>query len=77
MIIDIAKAAVEGAIDLESLRHLDAKAAYNSLMTINGVGHWTANNVIGRALGQYPYVSQNDVALQAAVQHYFHEWRGK
>lgn len=72
MIIEIAKAAAGGALDLESIRHLKAKAAYDRLMTLKGVGHWTANNVIGRALGDYPYVSANDVALQAAVQHYFH-----
>ena len=76
MISDIAKAAAEGALDLEALRHTDAKTAYERLLALNGVGHWTANNVIGRALGQYPCVSQNDVALQASVQHYFHNGAG-
>jgi len=77
MISEIAQAAALGAIDLESLRLMDAKTAYDRLLTLNGVGHWTANNVIGRALGQYPYLSQNDVALQAAVQHFFHDGAGK
>lgn len=77
MIRDIAKAAAHGALDLESLRHIDTEAAYNRLMTIKGVGQWTANNVIGRALGHFPYISRNDVALQAAVQHYFHNGAGK
>lgn len=76
MISDIAKAAADGATDLEALRHLDAETAYDRLLTLNGVGHWTANNVIGRALGHYPYVSQNDVALQAAIQFYFHDGAG-
>lgn len=76
MINDIAQAAAAGAIDLESLRLMEAKAAYDRLLTLNGVGHWTANNVIGRALGHYPYLSQNDVALQAAVQFYFHDGAG-
>ena len=76
MISDIANAAADGAIDLESLRLMDANTAYDRLLTLNGVGHWTANNVIGRALGHYPYVSQNDVALQSAVRHYFHNGAG-
>ncbi len=77
MIIEIAKAAADGALDLEAIRRLKAKAAYDRLLTLKGVGHWTANNVIGRALGQYPDVSENDVALQAAVQHYFHAGAGQ
>ena len=77
MIIEIAKAAADGALDLESLRQAEPKAAYDKLMTIKGVGHWTANNTLGRALGHYPYVSANDVALQAAVQEYFHDGVGK
>ena len=77
MIIDIAKAVADGALDLESISHREAGAAYDQLMKLNGVGHWTANNVLGRALGAYPFVSQNDVALQAAVQFYFHDGNGQ
>ena len=73
MILEIAKAVVSGELDLESKCNLDPRTAYDQLMEIEGVGPWTANNVIGRALGAYPYVSQNDVALQAAVQHYFRD----
>lgn len=77
MIIDIAKATAAGALDLESVGQLDAQAAYDSLIALKGVGHWTANNALGRALGKYPYVSQNDVALQAAVQFYFYDGAGE
>jgi 3-methyladenine DNA glycosylase/8-oxoguanine DNA glycosylase len=77
MIIEIAKAVMKGEIDLESIDGLEPRTAYDRLVEIKGVGHWTANNVIGRALGAYPYVSQNDVALQAAVQHYFHDGAGQ
>ena len=76
MIVDIARAAVSGELDLESTGRMDARTAYDRLMTIKGVGHWTANNCLGRALGLYPYVSQNDVALQAAVRRYFHDGEG-
>jgi len=73
MIIAIAGAVAEGELDLESIGSLDLSTGYDRLMTIRGVGHWTANNALGRALGAYPYVSQNDVALQAAVAHFFHD----
>ena len=76
MIKEIARAVSAGELELESMRQLDAQAAYDSLLTIKGVGHWTANNALGRALGKYLYVSQNDVALQAAVRRYFHDGKG-
>ncbi len=71
MIMEIAKAEASGALKLESLRQLPAQIAYERLMRIKGVGHWTANNALGRAFGLYPLLSHNDVALQAAVAHYF------
>ena len=73
MIIDIASAVSSGDLDLESLAALDPQSAYERLLAIKGVGHWTANNTLGRALGLYPAMSQNDVALQAAIAHYFHD----
>ena len=77
MIIDIAKAVAGGALDLETIGQMEPRAAYDKLIKINGVGHWTANNVVGRALGAYPFVSQNDVALQAAVLRYFYDGKGE
>ncbi len=76
MIIEIAQAVASGALDLESISEMEKGAAYERLLQLKGVGHWTANNVIGRALSDYPFVSQNDVALQAAVQFYFHDGNG-
>lgn len=75
--IRIAQGVVDDALDLESIRYMDTAEAYSSLMKIKGVGHWTANNVIGRAVGRFPHISHNDVALQAAVLHYFHDDAGK
>lgn len=77
LIIEISQAVANSALDLESIGDLERGAAYDHLMKLKGVGHWTANNVIGRALGVYPFVSQNDVALQAAVQFYFHDGKGQ
>lgn len=71
LIIRLAQAVASGALDLEGIASMDTQSAYDYLLAIKGVGHWTAANVLGRALGRYPYISHNDVALQAAVCHYF------
>ena len=52
------------------------KQAYARLLELDGVGPWTAANVIGRAFGRYPFVSANDVALQSAVRRYFFAGEG-
>ncbi len=77
LIIQIAQDIVSGDLDLDTIQTMDTASAYQHLLKIKGVGHWTANNVLGRALGKFPYVSYNDVALQAAVLHYFHNDVGK
>lgn len=77
LIIAIAVAVDRGELDLEGIRCLPTAEAYERLLSIKGVGHWTASNVIGRAFGRYPYVSHNDVALQAAVHLYFHDGAGQ
>ena len=76
LIIAIADAVDRGELAIEGLRCLPPKKAYEQLLAIKGVGHWTASNVIGRALGRYPFVSHNDVALQAAARHYFYDGAG-
>ena len=76
-IIDIARQVDSGELDLEILRELDDEAAAKRLMRISGVGAWTAGNVIGRALGRYPMLAVNDVALQAAAREYFHAGEGE
>lgn len=77
LIIKIAQDVVSGDLNLEVLRHEDTTTIYDTLLKIKGIGHWTAANVIGRAIGQFPYISHNDVALQAAILYYFHNDEGK
>lgn len=77
MLIAIAQQVKSGALDLEALRHLPHEDAYQQLMALKGVGHWTAANVIQRAFGVFAYVPDSDVALQAAANHYFNGARGR
>lgn len=77
LMISIAQKMVSGELDLESLTGLSADEAYKILLKIKGVGHWTAANVLARGLGVHRYVTDNDVALQAAVNFYFFENEGR
>ncbi len=77
LIIHIARECSSGRLEFESLRHRDAESVYQQLVAMKGVGHWTAGNVIARALGQFPTISHNDVALQAAIRHYFYADTGR
>lgn len=76
LIISTAAAVNCGDLDLESIRQLPPEQACKKLLELNGVGPWTAGNVVGRACGSYPYISANDVALQAAIQRYFYAGEG-
>lgn len=76
LIIQIARDVDSGRLDLEALLALPPLDACQRLLQIKGVGHWTAGNVLARAAGLFPTISHNDVALQAAVNHYFYAGQG-
>jgi DNA-3-methyladenine glycosylase II len=71
LLIDVARNVVDGSLDLSTIRQHSPEDVYNALLSIKGVGHWTASVVIGRIFGAFPYVPHNDVGLQAAVARYF------
>lgn len=75
--IDLAQAVVSGAFDLEALRDQPASEAYTKLVALKGVGHWTAAWALVRAQGRHPFVGASDVALRAAVNHYYHGLPGR
>lgn len=78
LLIDIAGQIADGRLDLESLRHASPADAYAALMAIKGIGHWTATYTLTRTFGPlHPYVGDNDVALQAAVNEYFYGGEGR
>lgn len=72
LIIELAQRVISGEIDPEALSQQSPTAIYKALMSFKGIGHWTAANTIHRALGVYPYVLHNDVALQRAANVYFY-----
>ena len=64
-----------GKLDLEKLRELDDDLAADALMSIGGVGRWTAEYALIRGMGRINSLPADDLGIQRAVsQTYF---RGK
>ncbi len=77
VMIEIAGRVAAGALDLEVLRGATPEHAYKMLIDLKGIGHWTAVWTLQRTFGGHAYIGQNDVALQAAVNHYFYGGQGR
>ncbi|GAB4513555.1 MAG: hypothetical protein OHK0046_14380 [Anaerolineae bacterium] len=77
VMIDVSQQIVMGELALEAVQQLPLEAAYALLVGIKGIGHWTATWTLQRTLGVHNYVGHNDVALQAAVNHYFYGGQGR
>ena len=64
----VARAVFEGGLDFDALATLDDDAARAALMRLKGVGHWTAEIYLLRALGRPDAWPSGDLALQLAAQ---------
>lgn len=67
----IARAVVEGSLDLEALVGQEPAAALRVLTAQKGVGDWTAHYVGMRALGHVDSLPAADVGLQKAIQFFY------
>ena len=63
-ITDIAARVASGEMDLEGLRHQPDEEVVRTLMSIRGVGLWTAQWLLIRALGRPDGFPHGDLALQ-------------
>lgn len=70
-VIGIARAVLDGSLDLEGLRSLDPATAEGKLRAHKGVGAWTAHYVGLRALGHLDSLPAADVGLQKAIQRFY------
>jgi DNA-3-methyladenine glycosylase II len=66
-IIGIANEIVSGSLDLKSLNNLQGEQVKERLISIRGVGAWTADNYRLFALGDMDAWPANDVALQGGM----------
>jgi DNA-3-methyladenine glycosylase II len=77
LMIDIAQQVELGMLDLEALRQATPQEAYQRLLAIKGIGHWTAAVTLERAFGYDGWIAHNDVVLQAATNRYFYGGQGR
>ena len=60
-IVEIARAVVDGDLDLEALEQLDDAAAIEQLTRLHGIGRWSAEYVLLRGLGRLNVFPGDDV----------------
>jgi DNA-3-methyladenine glycosylase II len=70
-LIEISRLALDGTLDLEGLRDVEAAVAYSTLLAQKGIGPWTAQYVGLRALGHRDCLPAADVGLQRAIQTFY------
>ncbi len=75
LLIRISQMVADGAFS--GWEAADPRALYQALLSVKGIGHWTATVTVGRALGVQPHVNDNDAALQAAVNAFFYQRAGR
>ncbi|MCE2451874.1 MAG: DNA-3-methyladenine glycosylase 2 family protein [Nitrospinae bacterium] len=66
-VIDVARAALEGRLDERELRILPIDEAVARLTEIRGVGRWTAEQMLFRALGRVEVFPGGDLGVQKVV----------
>ena len=71
LMIELASRVVSGELNLEQFATYTPDEAYQHLLSIKGIGHWTAAVTLERAFGHKDWVAYNDVVLQAATNRYF------
>ncbi len=75
-VIGVAQAAAEGELEAESFRDLPLEEAVERLCALRGVGRWSAEQALYRALGRIDALPGGDLGVQKVVaQYYFGERR--
>jgi DNA-3-methyladenine glycosylase II len=66
-IIGTAQAILGGELDFDALRHMPAPQAMAKLTGIKGVGRWTAEYMLARALGFPDEIAAADIGLRRVI----------
>jgi DNA-3-methyladenine glycosylase II len=67
-ILNIARAIVEGTLDIEGLESLETPEAMERLTQLKGIGRWTAQYIMLRGLGRLDVFPGDDVGSQNKMQ---------
>lgn len=69
-VVGVAKAFASGELDAEALASLSSEAAIERLVQLRGIGRWTAEQAIFRALGRVDVLPAGDLGVQKVVGRY-------
>lgn len=69
-ILEFARGASSGELDLESLNEMDDQSVVSRLCELSGVGRWSAEYVALRGLGRLNVFPADDVGSQNKLQHW-------
>jgi len=72
-ILGIADGVASGDLDLESLKKMATEEAREVLVSMKGVGRWTADYVLVRGLGRFGAVPVDDLGIRDAVGIFYKE----
>ena len=67
-VLDLAARVADGRLDLERLTSLSDDAAVEELMTVKGIGRWTAELYLLFSLGRSDILPAGDLGIRKAVQ---------
>jgi DNA-3-methyladenine glycosylase II len=70
-VVEVARAIVDGDVDLEGLCRLDDATAVEHLTSLRGVGRWTAEYVLLRGLGRLHVFPGDDVGAHNKLRRLF------
>ncbi len=65
---ELSNAIIDGSLDLSGLGKLENEDAKEQLMKVKGIGPWTADIYLLRALGRPDIWPKGDLALEVAIQ---------
>jgi len=71
-VIDVARLVAEGKLDLEALREMSAPRAERTLLAVRGLGPWSVNYLMMRALGFADCIPLGDTGVTSGLQSLFH-----
>ena len=67
-VISLSRLIANGSLDLESLRHMSATRAERTLLSLRGLGPWSVNYIMMRALGFPDCVPLGDTGVTSGLQ---------
>ena len=71
-LIELAGSIVEGRLDLTELEQLDNQECFERLVTLRGIGRWTAQYVLLRGLGRTNVFPGDDVGARNNLERWLH-----